>query len=74
MFLVIKRKQKLPEQMLLDQEIMYFSRKRLFRLEKMKLWENLIAAFQCLKGSKRVGEGFRKRAWMNSMRGSGFRL
>ena len=46
----------------------------LFSLEK-RLWGDLIAAFQYLKGAyRKAGEGLLIRAWSNRMRGNGFKL
>jgi len=47
----------------------------LFRLEKRRLWGDLIAAFQCLKGAyKRTGEGLFIRACSDRTRRNGFKL
>ncbi|KFQ79664.1 hypothetical protein N337_13686, partial [Phoenicopterus ruber ruber] len=47
----------------------------LFSLEKRRLREDLLAAFQYLKGaSKKTGEGLLTRAWRNRSRGNGFKL
>jgi len=47
----------------------------LFRLEKRRLWGDLLAAYQYLKGAyKKVGEGFFTRAWSDRTRGKGFKL
>ena len=44
-------------------------------LEKRKLWGNLIAAFQYLKGAyKKAGEGLFTRTCRNRARGNGFKL
>ncbi|KAK4831334.1 LOW QUALITY PROTEIN: hypothetical protein QYF61_016823 [Mycteria americana] len=47
----------------------------LFSLEKRRLWGDLIAAFQNLKGAYRKdGEGLFIREWRDRMRGNGFKL
>jgi len=47
----------------------------LFSLEKGRLWGDLIAAFQYLKGAcKKAGEGLLTRACKDRTRGSGFKL
>ncbi|KGL96072.1 hypothetical protein N301_03025, partial [Charadrius vociferus] len=47
----------------------------LFSLEKRRLWGDVIAAFQYLKGAyRRAGEGLFTRAYSNRMRGNGFKL
>ena len=47
---------------------------RLFSLEKKRLWGDLIAAFQYLKGAyKKAGEGLFTRACGGRTRGKGFK-
>jgi len=47
----------------------------LFSLEKRRLWGNLVAAFQYLKGPyNRAGERLFMRIWGNRTRGNGFKL
>jgi len=47
----------------------------LFSLEKNRLWEDLIVAFQYLKEAcKKAGEGLFTRACRNRTRGNGFKL
>jgi len=47
----------------------------LFHLEKRRLWGDLIAAFQYLKGAyNRAGEGLFTRACSDRTSGSGFKL
>ena len=47
----------------------------LFGLQKRRLWGDLIAAFQYLKGADRkAGEGLFIRACSNRKRGNGFKL
>jgi len=47
----------------------------LFSLEKGRLWRDLIAAFQYLKGAyKKAGEGHFRRTCRDRTRGSGFKL
>ena len=47
----------------------------LFNLEKRRLWEDLIVAFQCLKWAyRKAGEGLFIRACSDRTRGNGFRL
>jgi len=46
-----------------------------FSLEKRKLWKDLIAAFQYLRGVyKQAGEGLVTRACNDRKRGNGFNL
>ncbi|KFP66116.1 hypothetical protein N322_04765, partial [Cariama cristata] len=48
---------------------------RLFSLEKRRLWEDLIAAFQYLKGAyKKAGEGLFTRACSDRIRGNSLKL
>ncbi|PKU33753.1 hypothetical protein llap_15943 [Limosa lapponica baueri] len=47
----------------------------LLSLEKKRLWEDLIAAFQYINGAyRRDGEGLFIREWSNRMRSKGFKL
>jgi len=47
----------------------------LFSLEKRRLWGDLRAAFQYLKGAyKKAGEGVSTRARRDRTRGNGFKL
>jgi len=47
----------------------------LFSLEKRRFWEELIAAFQCLKGAyKKAGEGLCTMACRDRTRSNGFKL
>jgi len=47
----------------------------LFSLEKRRLWGDVIAAFQYLKGTyKKAGEELLTKAWSNRTRGNGFKL
>jgi len=47
----------------------------LFSLGKRRLWEDLIAAFQYLKGAHiKAGEGLFTRACSDRTKGSGFKL
>ncbi|KFQ89672.1 hypothetical protein N337_00894, partial [Phoenicopterus ruber ruber] len=47
----------------------------LFSLEKRRLWEALLAAFQYLKGAcKKAGEGLLARACSDGTRGNGFKV
>ena len=47
----------------------------LFSLDKRRLWGDLIAAFQYVKGAyKKAGEGLFTRACSDRTRGNGFRL
>jgi len=48
---------------------------RLFTLQKKKLWGDLIAAFQYLKGAyRKAGEGFFTRAHSDRTKGNGFKV
>ena len=48
---------------------------KLFSPEKRRLWGDLVAAFQYLKGAyKKAGEGLFTRACSDRMRGNGFKL
>ncbi|GAB0189941.1 hypothetical protein GRJ2_001459400 [Grus japonensis] len=47
----------------------------LFSLDKRRLWGDLIAAFQYLKGAyKKAGEALFTRTWSDRMRDNGFKL
>ncbi|KAK4818456.1 hypothetical protein QYF61_013662 [Mycteria americana] len=47
----------------------------LFSLEKRRLWGDLLAAFQYLKGAyKKAGEGLFTRAYSDKTKGNGFKL
>jgi len=47
----------------------------LFRLEKRRLWRDLIVAIQCLKGAYRKDvEGLFRRSGSKRMRGNSFKL
>ncbi|GAB0203848.1 hypothetical protein GRJ2_002850400 [Grus japonensis] len=47
----------------------------LFSLDKRRLWGDLTAAFQYLKGAyKKAGEGLFTRAWSDRTKGNGFKL
>jgi len=47
----------------------------LFSLEERRLWRDLTAAFQYLKGAyKKAGEGLLRRICSDRTRGSGFKL
>ena len=47
----------------------------LFSLEKRRLWGDLIAAFQYLKGAyRKAGEGLFTRAWSDRIRGNGLKM
>jgi len=47
----------------------------LFSLEKRRLWGDIIAAFQYLKGAyKKAGEGLFTKACSHGTRGNGFKL
>ena len=47
----------------------------LFSLEKRRLWRDLSAPFQCLKGAyKKDGEGLLTRTYRDRTRGNGFKV